>query len=194
MTARVQATIDDVLELASQGKRYELIDGELSPMSPTGSEHGDIEGYVAWLFNSHVLPRRLGKVLVGEVLFKLDPAERVVRAPDMAFVSRERWKAQSDHASPFVGAPDLAVEIISPTDSASDIQRKVDDWLAHGTAAVLVMYPAWRSVVLWRANETISLRDDDELELAPELPGFRCKVSELFPPSLEEAEGATSSR
>jgi hypothetical protein len=68
------------------------------------------------------------------------------------------------------------------------VQQKVDDWLTHGTLAVLVLYPRQRGVVLWRLNGAVSLHGDDSLDLDPALPGFRCKVSELFPPTLDELE------
>jgi Uma2 family endonuclease len=185
MATRTQATVDDVLRLASAGERYELIDGELVPMSPTGPEHGDIEGFIAWVFNNHVLPRRLGKVWVGEPLFRLDIAGTLARAPDVAFVRRERLLG-IDLKVPFVGAPDLAVEIVSPGDSGKELQRKTETWLAHGTLAVLVIYPDSSSVVLWRESGALRLSGDDVLDLDPALPGFHCPVRDLFPPPLEE--------
>src|SRR5579859_7062176 len=85
---------DDILRLSARGERFELIDGVLAPMSPTGKEHGDIEAYIAWIFNSHVIPRRLGKIVVGEVLFELDAERGIDRAPDVAFIRRVRWQDQ----------------------------------------------------------------------------------------------------
>jgi Uma2 family endonuclease len=185
MATRTQATIDDVLRLSAAGERYELIDGELVPMSPTGMEHGDIEAYATWVFSNHVLPRRLGKVVAGEVLFRLDAAGTLARAPDVAFIRRERLRGV-DVTGPFAGAPDLAVEIVSPGDSAKDLQRKTETWLAHGTLAVLLMYPDSRSIVLWRDSGAIRLSGDDVLDLDPALPGFSCAIHDLFPPPLDE--------
>jgi Uma2 family endonuclease len=188
MATRTRPTVDDVLRLGARGERFELIDGELVRMSPTGPEHAGIEAFVGTVLNLFVLPRRLGLVLVGEPLFRLDPASRQARAPDVAFVLRSRWLTrQRDHGA-FVGSPDLAVEIVSPSDTAKAVQRKVEDWLAYGTLAVLVMFPDEERVVLWNASGAVSLRCEDELNLDPALPGFRCQVRELFPPSLEDAE------
>ena len=153
-------------------------------MSPTGLEHGDVEMFAGWVFNNYVIPRRLGKIVGGEVLFRLDPAGALARAPDIAFIRRERLHGR-DLTGPFDGAPDLAVEIISPSDSAKDVEQKVETWLSHGTLAVLIMYPGSRSVVLWRASGAVRLGGDDVLDLDPALPGFRCSVHELFPPPLE---------
>jgi Uma2 family endonuclease len=183
--ARTSGTVEDVLRLGAQGRRYELIDGELVPVSPTGLEHGEIETHAAWVFYSYVLPRRLGKIFSGEALFRLDPATGLARAPDIAFDRRERLVGQNLTGA-FSGAPDLAVEIVSPNDSAKDVERKVEDWLSHGTFAVAVMFPETRGVVLWRPGRAIRLRSDDELDLGDVIPGFRCTVRELFPPSLDE--------
>src|SRR5438046_2551833 len=95
MATRTAATIEDVLRLGACGERYELVDGELVPMSPTGFDHGDVEAFVAWMLNSYVIPRRLGKVVTGEVLFRLDQPAGLARAPDIAFVRRERIREPS---------------------------------------------------------------------------------------------------
>lgn len=191
MAIGTRPTVEDVLRLGARGERYELIDGVLVPMSPTGLEHGDIELFAGGIFNAFILPHKLGKVFVGEVLFRLDSQEKLARAPDIAFIRLERLRAQGDLAGAFNGAPDLAVEIVSPSDSAKDVQGKVETWLAHGALAVLVMYPD-RRVVLWRGNFAISLGPDDILDLDPVLPGFQAKVRDLYPPTLDELEGTSA--
>jgi Uma2 family endonuclease len=185
MVTQARATVDDVLRLTAAGERCELIDGEPAPMSPNGLQHGEIEAYAGWVFYNHVLPRRLGKVLAGEALFQLDLAGTLARAPDIAFVRRERLQG-IDLPGPFSGAPDLAVETVSPGDSTKDLEKKVETRLSDGTLAVLVMYPDTRSVVLWRANGAIRLSGDDELDLDPALPDFRCPIRDLFPPPFDE--------
>jgi Uma2 family endonuclease len=111
------------------------------------------------------------------------------RAPDVAFVRRERWLAQPSRQGALIGPPDLAVEVVSPSDSARDLQRKVEDWLSHGTLAVLLMFPEKERIVLWNKSGAVSLRGDEELDLDPSLPGFRCKAHELFPPPLADESG-----
>jgi Uma2 family endonuclease len=186
MVTGTRASIEDVLRLGAQGEHFELIDGELVPMSPTNLEHADIESHIGWLLRDFVLPRRLGKVLVGEPLFRLDREGQLARAPDVAFISRERLRSQPDLRSAFNGAPELAVEIVSPANTAEDVSRKVHEWLAHGTLIVLVVYPDQRGVDVWREGGAISLRDDAELNLGSAIPEFTCKVSGLFPPPLDE--------
>jgi Uma2 family endonuclease len=180
MATRAKATIDDVLRRGARGERYELIDGVLVPMSPTGQEHGAIEAHVTWVWYGYVIPRRLGKVFAGEVLFHLD-REAGLRAPDVAFVRRERLLGPVPTGA-FAGAPDIAVEIVPPGDSAKGVQRKVEDRLSHGTRAVLVMHPATRSVDLSRPDRSVTLHDDDVVDLGDVLEGFRCRVLDLFPP------------
>ncbi|MBI2939879.1 MAG: Uma2 family endonuclease, partial [Chloroflexi bacterium] len=124
-------TVDDVLRLASEGKRYELVDGELVEMAPTGVGHGGIEMEVGSLLHSWARRHRLGLVVAGEVLFRLDPAGRLARAADVAFIRRERVPSKEAIDGAYSGAPDLAVEIVSPGDSPQSVQRKVDDWLTH---------------------------------------------------------------
>lgn len=186
MAIPTAATVDDVLRLSAQGERFELVDGELVPMSPTGRERGYIEAYVAWVLNNFIIPRRLGEVLAGEALFRLDPESGLARARDVAFVRRERLRDQSSSGALTI-APDLAVEIVSPSDVAKDVQRKIEDWLAHGTRLVLVMYPETRSVVLWRNGQAMSLHDDNVIDLDEAIPGFGVTVRDLFPPPLDDA-------
>jgi Uma2 family endonuclease len=191
MATRTRATVDDVLRLASEGERYELVDGELVEMAPTNFEHGDIEWHIAWIVGTHVKEHSLGKVVVGEVLFQLDPEGRLALAADVAFVRRERLPSTEQATHAFGGAPDLAVEIISPGDSAEKVLRTIEEWLEHGTEVVLVVYPdSWR-VGLWRQSAGIILHGDQEVDLDPVLPGFRCRADDLFPPSLDEAERQT---
>lgn len=180
MATRARATVDDVLRLARAGQRYELVDGELLAMAPTGFGHGDLEAHIAWVLRAHVVERRLGRIVVGEVLFQLDPEGRIARAADVAFVRQERLPPPELEHRPFFGAPDLAVEIVSPGDSSEDVERKVADWLEHGTLAVLVVYPITRRVALRQRNSGVFLQGDDEVDLDFVLAGFRCKVKDLF--------------
>src|SRR6266852_4197138 len=102
-------------------------------------------------------------------------------AADVAFIRAERLTEDETTLGAFPGAPDLAVEIISPSNLANEIQEKVGHWLDHGTLAVLLVFPERRGVVLWRKSGAGSLTEDDVLDLDPIISGFRCKVGALFP-------------
>jgi Uma2 family endonuclease len=181
MVTQARVSVDDVLRLAERDENFELVDGELVPMSPTGVLHGQIEGLVYSVLYSHVEEHQLGLVVVGDVLFRLDVEGRLARAADVAFIRSDRLPGEQTPLGAFIGAPDLAVEIISPGNTANEIQQKIGHWLNHGTQGVLVMYPEYRSVVLWKPDGAIRLQGDDVLDLDPIVPGFRCKVSRLFP-------------
>jgi Uma2 family endonuclease len=178
--------VEDVLRLGAKGERYELVEGELVPMSPTGGPHADDETQAGSLLHNYVRPRRLGKVYTGELLFILEGPDRLARAPDIAFISLARLRQQPNFTGAFHGAPDLAVEIVSPGNSADEIEQKVAEWLSHGTLAVLVIYPEQKSVVFWRPGGAVRLHGDDEVNLDSAVPGFTCKARELFPPTVEE--------
>jgi Uma2 family endonuclease len=175
-------TADDVLRLSEQGKFYELVNGELVPMSPTGFRHGQIEVLVSLPLNQWVTEHRLGVVVVGDVLFYLDRAAGLARAADVAFVRADRLPAEETPLGAFIGAPDLAVEIVSPSNTALEIHEKIGQWLSHGTLGVLVIYPELRSAVLWKRDGARRFGADEEVDLDPIVPGFRIKVSALLPP------------
>lgn len=184
---RVSATVEDVLHLAAQGRRYELVSGELTPMAPTNYLHGRTEYHLGRRIGDHVEAHRLGEVVVGEVLFQLDAAGLVARAADLAFIRAGRPR-RCTRSGVFEGAPDLAAEIVSPGNTAEEIDQKVQDYLTCGTPAVLLMYPTGRYVVLWRAGGAIRLDRDEVLDLGPVIAGFQCPVSELFPSDVSTGE------
>jgi Uma2 family endonuclease len=104
-----------------------------------------------------------------------------VLAPDVSFVRGERIPESGLPTAFWPGAPDLAVEVISPRDTAKEVAGKVEDWLAAGSRAVWVVNPKRRTVMAHRPQaEVITLGDDDEFEGQDVVPGFRCRVSEIF--------------
>ncbi len=162
-------------------KHYELIDGEVIEMSPPGGEHGEIAFKGGFLIATYVLPRQLGRLYAAETGFRIHEAPDRVRAPDFAFVSRGRLPEgpTTPHYIPL--APDFVIEVVSPSDMAADVQDRVDDWLQAGTLIVWVVYPSSRSVMLWRGLDRVERRSqDDDLDAEPALPGFSCKVRDLF--------------
>lgn len=154
----------------------------------SGFGHGVAEAHVAGLFYDYTLECSLGHVVVSGVLFQLDGEERLARAADVAFVRQDRLPSKDLEQRPFLGAPDLAVEIVSPNDSAEDIEQKVSDWLDHGTLAVLIVYPSVRRISIRRQTGGVYLHGDDEVDLDPALRGFRCKASDFFPPDVASGE------
>jgi Uma2 family endonuclease len=183
-------TAEQLARLPSgRGERYELIHGELRTMTAAGFLHGQVVSEAHGIIWSFIKPRKLGGLVGAETGFKLERHPDHVRAPDIGFVARERLPALRQRSGFLELAPDFAVEVVSPNDTWSELREKVADWLAHGTKVVWVLDPPTRTAEIWRTDGRIDRRaGDDEMDAEPVLPGFRCRVSELFPVDL--AEGA----
>ncbi len=173
-------TADELLRLPDGGRRFELIEGRLYSMAPTGDVHGFVESNIDNLLAPFVRERGLGWVLVGEPGFWLGRDPDTVRAPDVAFVSHARLGRHPSGGFPRI-APDLAVEILSPGDRPGRVQGKVDEWLASGSLAVWLVDPIARTVTIHEPGRVSRrLGEEDELTGEPALPGFRCRVAAFF--------------
>jgi Uma2 family endonuclease len=158
----------------------ELLRGELIMMSPAGSKHGRIALQLGSMLWNFVEPRRLGVVLGAETGFRIAENPDTVRAPDVAFIRRERIGAELPDGF-FPGAPDLAVEVLSPNDRAGEVLAKVQDWLASGSAAVWVVDPKTQTVTVYGADrKTVMLTANDAIAGGDLLPGFTAPVAGIF--------------
>ena len=174
-------TADDLLRMPDDGFRYELVRGELRKMSPAGSRHGRITINITTRLDQHVRANDLGAIFAAETGFKLASDPDVVRAPDAAFVRQERIEEVGDIEGYWPGAPDLVVEVVSPSDSYSELEGKVFDWLMAGTQTVVVVNPRKRAVTVYRSLTDIKiLMENDTLEGAEVLPGWRMPVKDIF--------------
>jgi Uma2 family endonuclease len=182
MTTTLQrSTASELFEMPDDGFRYELVKGELRKMSPAGGEHGVVVVNATLLLGQHVKTNNLGVCCGAETGFKIASDPDTVRAPDLAFVSRERIPEEGVPKKFWALAPDLAVEVVSPGDTFSEVEEKVEEWLAAGARAVWVLNPKWRGVSVYRSMTDVTrLSEEDELDGGEVVPGFRCKVSEIF--------------
>lgn len=161
--------------MPNDGFRHELVKGDLRKMSPTRGEHAAITMQLAGRLDHHVTTNGLGLVLVGGPGFRLFTSPDTVRAPDIAFVRSERV-ARNEITNKFVpGAPDLAVEILSPNDTVFGIEEKIEQHLAAGAGMVMVHCPQ-AAVQTLTENDTLGGQDV--------VPGFRCGVAEIFATKL----------
>lgn len=175
-------TAEELLRLPGRGRRYELVKGELRSMPPAGGEHGVVAGEFLGRIREHVRAHRLGLVFAAETGFRLARDPDTVRAPDVAFVAAGRLPGDRPPATFPELAPDLVVEVVSPFDTASEVEEKVLEWLRAGARLVWLAYPSTRTVGVYRALDSIRLlTQDDRLDGEDVLPGFSCPVSELFP-------------
>jgi Uma2 family endonuclease len=180
-TTPTLATADELFMLPDDGFRYELVKGELRRMPPTGSEHGVMAMNAALVIGRFVKAHSLGAVFAAETGFKIASDPDTVRAPDLAFIRRERIPEAGLPRGFWPGAPDLAVEVISPSDTYTEVEEKVNDWLDAGSRLVLVLNPRTRTVTVYRSpTEVARLTESDTLDGGEVLPGFRCRVAELF--------------
>jgi Uma2 family endonuclease len=183
MTATgIRMTADELLTLPDNGMRRELIAGELHEMPPAGGDHGYVGLEIAYRLR-HFLAQTLeigGGFFAAETGFRLSRDPDTVRAPDVAYVDEARLPQARARGYPEL-APNLVVEVVSPNDTASEIQQKVDEWLRAGVQIVWVLYPTTRSAMAYQADSSVVLlHADDALRGEPVLAGFSCRVGDLF--------------
>jgi Uma2 family endonuclease len=172
-------TIEEFAELPDDGWRLELVRGHVVREPPAGFDHGGIAALIVAALVKFVQVRKLGRVLTADSGFILSEKPPTVRAPDVAFVRADRLDFDTRRFAPF--APDLAVEILSPSNTVSEVHDKVLDYLDAGTDLVWVVDPDSRTVMVYRSRSEIRLlRAGEEIDGADVLPGFRCRVAELF--------------
>lgn len=175
------STAEELLKLSNDGWRYELIRGGLRKMSPAGGEHGVVAMRIGSRLDQAVSVNRLGLVLAAETGFLLERDPDTVRAPDVAFVSRNRIPSDGLPKGYWPGAPDLAVEVVSPNDAPQEVEEKVAAWLRGGASEVWVIDPVSRSVAIHgRSDRHEILSEGDVLAGGELLPGFRCPIQTLF--------------
>ena len=174
-------TADELLKLPRGRHRYELVKGELITMSPAGHEHGAVIMNLAAPLAMHVKTNKLGTVFGAETGFKLTSHPDTVLAPDIAFIRRERVEQTGLSKGFGTGSPDLAVEVLSPGDREAKLKAKVAEWLANGALAVWVVSPKLRNVTVYRSLTDVTiLAEHDELDGQDVVPGFRCRVADIF--------------
>jgi Uma2 family endonuclease len=174
-------TADDLFRLPDDGMRHELVRGELRTMPPAGFNHGVIASELQWHVANFVRSRRLGYTPTADPGFVIAHGPDTVRVPDVVFVAAERIRGELPKSFADL-APDLVAEVVSPSDSAREVEEKVQDWLAAGVRLVWVVHPTTRSVTVYRSLQDIRiLREADTLDGADVLPGFTCRVGDLFP-------------
>jgi Uma2 family endonuclease len=159
-------------------RRYELDHGELIEVPNSTYQHNEIRGCLESSLRGFLDERRIGEAVAGQD-FCL--GEDTVRRPDVAFLRTEVASRIDPSKSILDFVPDLVAEIVSPNDTAEQLMRKVDQFLAAGCQCVWVIYPAERKVHAYEPNDQVRvLGVGKSLEAPKALPGFSLPVSELF--------------
>ena len=180
-TAQGLITADDLLRLYSEGVRGELIRGALSETMPSGREHGQIAVRLAAKLYNFVEPQNLGILTASDSGVWLEHDPDTVREPDVAFFSAEKSPTDERVTGYAEVAPDLVVEIVSPTDRLAAVNDKALMWLRYGVRIVWVVHPDERLVDVHRdGHPVVTLDESGALDGADVLPGFSCAVREVF--------------
>jgi Uma2 family endonuclease len=172
---------------------YEIIDNQYVELPPMSVYAGVIASRLARLLGTFADNHELGQV-VAEVLFGLTPRARRKHRPDVAFVSYRKWAKDRPlpTTDPWQVVPELAVEVISPTDPAESVQTKVVEYLQGGVQLVWVVYPVLGWILSYESQQRVrGLTIADELDAEPVLPGFRLPLRELFtqpPPAADNGQ------
>jgi Uma2 family endonuclease len=181
----VRWTADDLLRLSDAGFHFELVQGELVRMAPTGGSHGLRTGRLHGVLSAYVGTNGLGEIAAAETGFDLTQpgdAAQTVLAPDIAFVRSENVPLLDVEGYPRV-VPDLVVETASPNPSRDGLAGKARAWLQTGVRLVWVVWPKQRVVDVWlpgneRPHATLDV--DGTLDGGEVVPGFRYPVAALF--------------
>jgi Uma2 family endonuclease len=167
--------------MPDDGYRYELVAGELRKRVPAGWRHGATGGQLQGWPARHIQERRLGRVFLADTGFLLARDPDTVRAPDIAFIHKDHLPATEPEEAFWPGAPDLAVEVVSPGDTLGEIDEKVKAWLDAGAMMVWVVNPKWHNVTVYRsATDIRTLTKNGELDGEEVVPGFRCRIGDIF--------------
>jgi Uma2 family endonuclease len=181
MATKTLMTAEELLQHTEDGaKKWELYRGELIKVSPSGGRHGQLSVKIGRLVEKFVEAPKLAVVCGAETGFILARNPDTVRAPDVSFVKKTRIPSEGvpDGFWPF--APDLAVEVVSPGDSAQELSEKIKDYLDHGVPLIWVVYPKTKSIAVHTPKTLEELKPESTLDGGEVLPGFRCPVSEFL--------------
>ena len=174
-------TADEFFRLYShKDGRYELVDGEVVEMAPVNEQHGDTAFNISGAFYVYSRQRGIGRGGVGTG-YRVRQNPDIVRSPDVSFNLRSTHSGDGSSSGFVPGAPDIAVEIFSPSNTAAEIARKVSEYLAAGSRRVWVAYPSTRSVVVHRGDGPIITHTGDDVITDEELlPGFSLPLAGIF--------------
>ena len=179
-TSGAVLTADELLYLHLPNKQTELVRGKLVVREPPGYHHGLVALKIGRLLANYVHDHGLGVVVAAETGFKLFSTPDTVRAADAAFIGRDRAPDPPPLGYPAL-APDLVVEVVSPSDRAGEVQSKVADWLNAGCRLVWVIDPGRLRAIVYRADGSVNLLSDaDALQGEDVLPGFLCSLAEVW--------------
>ena len=172
-------TAADLLALPDDGRRRQLIRGELIEMPPASDEHGLLGDEMGWRIGGFIRQRRLGRGRASETGFRIAPD--TVLAPDYAYISYARMPTPPRPQGYAEATPDLVVEVFSPHDRHPALDDKIRIWLDAGVRLVLAVYPQTQEIHAHHDDGAVRRFGlGDTLTCEPVLPGFACPVADIF--------------
>jgi Uma2 family endonuclease len=177
MGAKTLLSLEEFMALPDDGNKYELNQGELVVMPMANAEHGLIVNNITLILSNCLQVTGLGRAFaeMGYALFR-NP-ELTIRQPDVSFLSRDRVRKEQGY---YEGAPELAVEVVSPRQDAADLNVKVEQYLAAEGREVWVAYPRTRSVYIYRPGGTADKLSDRDTMASDLFPGWSARVADFF--------------
>ena len=178
MEIKKPVTIDDMYHMPKDGRKYELVDGEVV-VSPAGFRHAEIVGKIVHIVATYLDDNPIGKVY-GDNTGVIFPNGNL-RSPDVFFVRSEKLPGGKSPITFGELVPDFAVEVLSPGDRSGQVAQKIGEFLEYGVPIVWLVDPEDQSVTVYRSlTQTQRFTSDDIIDAEPVLPGFSCKVSRFF--------------
>ena len=162
-------------------ERYEVVNGVRVEREPMGAFETVLASWLCYLLNSFAVGRKLG-LAVSEVLFVLNAQQNLKRRPDVAFVSYARWPTSVVAREPAWNVvPDLAIEVVSPSNLAEEIDSKITDYFQAGVRLVWVFYPDSGRVYVYQSPTQVSILErTDTLDGGEVLPGLQLPMAQLY--------------
>jgi Uma2 family endonuclease len=161
-------------------KEYEIVAGQPEEKAMGGARHGGIGARLLIRLGSYVEAQHLGGVYGPDTSFQIGPNERL---PDVAFVAADRIPPAGEPEGMWPFAPDLAVEILSPTDLHERVSGKIREYFAAGVRQVWLISPEYKTVTIYQSPIQVHILTEEAELIGDEiLPGFRCRLRELFQP------------
>jgi len=174
-------TAEEMFDLPQNERKAELIKGEIIYMAPTGGVHGVIGIRLGWRLGQYVEQNDLGVVCAAETGFVLEREPDTVRTPDVSFISKDKIPETGIPEKYWNIPPELAVEVLSPSECMSDVLDKVNEYFQAGTKIVWVIVPKTETVIVYRPDGSVKrLTKDDEVDGEDVVTGFRCPINEIF--------------
>ncbi len=176
---KVKHTVADLGRFPGDGRLRELVDGEIVEWDTSNRMHGYYVSTLSRLLGNVVVDANLGILLAGDPLIRIQSSDHDARGPDLCFYARARIPNDLT-ASVGDEPPDFVIEILSPTDRAGEVQRKVVDWLRAGVRLLWYVDPETGITTVYHNARITSVGPEEDLDGADVLPGFQLRLRSVF--------------